>query len=286
MRWIHRHNQQNNVEKDKSEDFLPKEEQGENPVVRKRKKTQRMVVVLLLLVSVFLMLSYAWYYYQSHRKVNSDEREVMPPYCLYLLEPNGRDTLQLTVGNLHPGETKQIVVGVSNRAPEGEAGSGFVISRDSKFNYELELAYTKNLPVDYQVYELTKVEGSRTNDSHVTVEWTDTQHNVVSQCFEKKPLNKTGNSQTVTDANNSEMYGDATGVVNLGQYDIYDKSSGATFDLTTKVDESGNVEFDLDYYLIEIQWNDGISFSDYLKETDLVYVMVKALQLEPEEAAQ
>ena len=79
------------------------------------------------------------------------------------------------------------------------------------------------------------------------------------------------------------MYSDnVSNTVNLGTYDIYDKTSGSDFQLNSKV-ENNNVVFDLNYYLIELSWQEGIQFSDYLKETDLMYVIVNAMQLEPQE---
>ena len=90
-------------------------------------------------------------------------------------------------------------------------------------------------------------------------------------------------SSTVSSKNNTEMYSDnVSNTVNLGTYDIYDKTSGSDFQLNSKV-ENNNVVFDLNYYLIELSWQEGIQFSDYLKETDLMYVIVNAMQLEPQE---
>lgn len=254
------------------------------------KNKRKVIATSVLIVFNMLLLSFAWYYYQTHLVFQSEEREVMPPYCLYLVDSNGTDALQLTIGNLHPGEKKQIVVGVSNKAVDGGNQDSFNIARDSMFNYELELAYTKNLPVDYKVYSLAEVEGTNQenalNDNLVVVELETGEGQPVSKVFTKTLLNKNAaESDKITDKNNNDMYG-GSGVVNIGQYDVYDKTSNASFDLTTNVDETGKVNFDLDYYLIEINWQQGISFSDYLKETDLVYVMVKALQLEPIEETQ
>ena len=50
-----------------------------------------------------------------------------------------------------------------------------------------------------------------------------------------------------------------------------------------------NIRENKDYYLIEIKWKekdgngDSLQFDDYRKETDLVYVIVKAMQPEPKE---
>lgn len=252
------------------------------------KNRRRVIAVCVLIVFNILFLSFAWYYYQTHINIKTKEREVMPPYCLYLVEPNGTDELQLTIGNLHPGETKQVVVGVSNDAPSGSTGS-MSISRNSRFNYELELAYTKNLPVNYKVYALEKVENadpeSAQGSNIVVVEFETNDNQIIKQVFTSTLLNKNDYaSSELTDKNNEEMYGEnLTGIINMGQYDVYDNTNNAGFDLTTSTDEAGTVTFDLDYYMIEIEWQNDISFADYLKETDLIYVMVKALQLEPEE---
>lgn len=254
-----------------------------NKIEKSRKK---IVAITVLIVFNLLLLSFAWYYYQTHFNFKTEEREVMPPYCLYLVEPNGTDKLQLTIGNLHPGETKQVVVGVSNDAPQESTGS-MSISRNSRFNYELELAYTKNLPVNYKVYALEKVENANPESAQgsniVVVEFETNDNQVVEQVFKGTLLNKNDNaSSELTYKNNEEMYNQVS-VVNMGQYDVYDNTNNIGFELTTSTDEAGTVTFDLDYYMIEIEWQNDISFADYLKETDLIYVMVKALQLEPEE---
>lgn len=233
---------------------------------RKKRIRKRLIAAAVVEVCILMMMSYAWYYYLSHRKVYSEERDVMSPYYLYLVDETGTDSLQLTVGNLHPGETKQIVFGVTNEQPDGDSGASYSIGKNSSFNYELELAYTQNLPVEYAVYKLENA-------------------NAISN---SSKLNK-NQSRTIeiTKENNEEMYAtaeSATQVVNMGQYDVYDNSNGTRFVLTTTVDNNPNVTFQTDYYMIEIKWKESIVFSDYLKETDLVYVIVKAMQLEPEEA--
>lgn len=252
---------------------------------RKKRIRKRLIVVAVVEVLILMMMSYAWYYYLSHRNVYSEEREVMPPYYLYLVDPNGTDALNLTVGNLHPGETKQIVVGVSNQEPTVDGSEPtYKISKDSRFNYELELAYTQNLPVTYNVYELTKVSTEAEGD--ITVEG----KNSAKSYFKKQsPLHKRNEPDNISGENNKEMYGEkVSSTVNLGKYDIYDKTENTEefLNLTTTVNDEGNITFDWDYYMIEIKWNDEIKFSDYLKETDLVYVIVNAMQLEPKEATQ
>lgn len=236
----------------------------QNKCLKQKKRTKKIVIIVLAVVFALVLIGFAWYYFQLHRSANSEKREVMSPYYLYLVDQNGTDSLNLTIGNLHPGETKQIIVGVSNKAPDGESEVAYPISKDSNFHYEMELAYTQNLPLDYRVYELQKTE---------------------SGDFQKTLLTQKAESEEISNKNNEEMYGEhAEDIVNCGKYQIYDKDAGGTaLSLTTKVNQ-GNVDFDLDYYMIELKWQDGIQFSDYLQETDLVYIIVNAMQLEPEES--
>lgn len=288
MRQKNQRNQNNKLNNGRKDMFQDSSSLSEKELLiqeeRKKRIRKRLIVVAIVEVFILMMMSFAWYYYLSHRNVYSEEREVMPPYYLYLVDPNGTDALNLTVGNLHPGETKQIVVGVSNQEPTVEDSEPtYKISKDSQFNYELELAYTQNLPVDYKVYELTKV--STEESDTITVEGKDSAKNYFKKGSILQNRNGTGTEDTISKKNNEEMYGeDLSNVVNLGKYDIYDKTTdGKEFELTTTVG-TGEVVFDLDYYLIEIKWQDGIIFSDYLKETDLVYVIVMAKQLEPKES--
>ena len=259
-----------------------------------KKISKKLVATAIVEVCILMMMSFAWYYYQSHRKVISEEREVMAPYYLYLVDETGEDFFSLTVGNLHPGEVKQIILGVTNKKPNNDGGISYNVGKDSIFDYELELAYTQNLPLEYKVYELKKQEnGEPTNDSSnenlITVNTTDSEGNEPdSVSFTKTLLTKKSDTGSISTKNNAEMYGENCEVstVNLGRYDIYDKGSEQTnLNLATTV-KDGTVTFDLDYYLIELEWEDGIDFSDYLKETDLVYVIVKAMQLEPEEVTE
>lgn len=261
-------------------------------------KRKRIVLVLSSIALLFLLIGFAWYYYQTHRVVHTEDEKIMSPYNLYLLDASGTDYLNFTVGNLHPGETKQVVIGVSNQDPKAET-EGFAIAKESVFDYELELAYTKNLPIQYKVYELDKlnrdeIDSENVPEDVIKVEEKNGSDGLETIGYWKKKLNKDQSNPLIADSSltdkiNKEMYGDETGsipnsVKNLGQYDMYSVGTDGTskLQLTTTVNNN-EVNFDLDYYLIQIEWNDGIQFEDYKKETDLVYVIVKALQLKPEE---
>ena len=261
---------------------------------RKREGKKAWLVACLALVMVMLAGTLAWYVLNAIREIDSKDTEVMTPYLLYLLNPTDEKSLALTVGNLHPGETKQAVICVSSQKPE-DIGI-MTISKDSEFSYELELAYTENLAVDYNVYELETVEAGddTTSDGLILVQ----DENGENTKYFQKAL--TGNvlSKAGVDVNakrQEEMYGgnetSRQSIVNLGQYDLYQKdAAGNNLKLNTKVSvENDEVQYDKDYYLIEITWKQtdangaSIQFDDYRKETDLVYVIVKAMQPEPKE---
>ena len=137
------------------------------------------------------------------------------------------------------------------------------------------LAYTENLPIDYRVYELEKDDAG-----DVTVD--DNYGNSIMK-FSK--LSDTAlTSVDVSEARWEDMYGsDREGIVNLGRYELFEKgSNGSAMQLLSVVEDNGDVIYDMDYYLIEIVW-DSDDFSAYSKETDLVYIIVKALQPRPTE---
>ena len=261
------------------------------------KRTRRKAWLMLCLSCVILMLTgtMAWYVLDAIREVDSKDTEVMTPYLLYLLNPTDEESLALTVGNLHPGETKQAVICVSSQRPE-DIGI-MTISKDSEFSYELELAYTENLAVDFHVYELEQVEagnGSQGSNAFIVVEDENGQN--------QKQFKKAGSGVelekadlNINEKRQEEMYGGTEEtrkeIVNLGQYDLYQTDANdEMLKLNTNVSvQNGQVTYDKDYYLIEIQWKEtngsgeAIHFEDYRKETDLVYVIVKAMQPKPEE---
>lgn len=259
--------------------------------IKSADRKKRLVMSLAVCVLLFGLTGFAWYSFQTRKDAESENREVMVPYYLYLLDDSESASFQLAVGNLHPSETKSVIVGVSNKA-EGQEGVSYPIGRNSEFAYELELAYTQNLPMDYQVYELKEVDASgvQAGDPSV-IEITDETGSIlrylkpVIQGGQVKPLAVSGESASITEKNNKEMYGEGASkdtVVNYVQYDVYQKDAGGTaLSLETKSTD-GRADYDLDYYMIELKWQDGIEFDNYLKETDLVYVIVKALQPEPE----
>lgn len=257
---------------------------------QRRKKLNRkqfLTIVIMLCVMLLMLISFAWYYFKVDKEADSEQADVMAPYYLYLLDEDGK-SLSLSIGSLHPGETKQVVIGVSNK-PAGST-SGYLAGKNSKFDYKLALAYTQNLPITYTVYELKKGNTEDTDSTNQIFTVKDPLDGEVA--LQKYLMAKDDEqSETLTEANNEEMYGEelAQSVVNYVQYDLYPydsdntSGSGKTLCLETKITDDGTTSYEMDYYLIEMEWKSEIDFSKFIKETDLVYVIVDAVQPEPEE---
>ena len=260
----------------------------------KKKNPKKRIAVIMTVVCIMVMVSLAWWYYHTKRPVKTEGRDVMVPYYLYLLNEDQSDYFQLQVVNMHPGETKRCVVCVSNK-DKSDSGLTYSVGRESEFQYELGFSYTQNIPLDYSVYELKKItlgEDGKVTDADkdkdlVYMEsgsvWEKVKNTGNQQVV---ALKKKDNSEEETEANNKEMYGasDINSIVNVGQYDTYTKDANEN-EMKLKISYSNNEPvFEYDYYLVEITWKEAVTnFIDYLKETDLVYVTVKAEQPKPEE---
>ena len=276
------------------ETMLP---QGSNEKKRVRKTVYRIrriaVAAILLVLCLGMGGTYAWYKYITHRSVYSEEREVMVPYYLYLLNAQSTAAFQLQVMNMHPKEQKQVVFCVSNEPVEEELK--YSVGRVSDFEYELELAYTANIPLEYTIYSLETVDSEAEADvvtSHdmgasgtVNKYW---KKRIATGDTQATPLEKAADSDSRADEYNIGVYGNDygdSGVVNIGGYEFYadDIEPDTKLRLRTTPQANMSNNYEKHYYLMEIDWNSTVTnFSDYLKETDLAYVIVKAKQPKPE----
>lgn len=266
--------------KEMSEQLRENKKKTKKRTGKKRDRRKTVVLSVLTLVLVAILGTFAWYLISSRREIYSDREDVMVPYFLYLKNATDENSLNFSVGNLHPGQTISQVICVTNKIPDDDTGSvDYEISRESEFAYELELAYTENLPVDYTVYDLKE----------------DTSGDVIvrDDNGEKRFSRLSAIAMTAENKDEirmQEVFGktedELADVVNKGTYDTYTTGGAGgneRLTLTTSLDDSGAVVYDKDFYLIEISWKDNIDFSNYTKETDLVEVIVKALQPEPSE---
>lgn len=261
---------------------------------KKRRIKRPVAVVLILLVFVMVGATFTWYLFTKDNKGDRKDVQIMTPYFLYLLNPDDKTSLKFSVGNLHPGETKQIVICVSNKKPEDVQDGSIDIARESKFNYDLEFVYTENLLVNYDIYELQKYElkeNQDIEDDFIFVKdidnayWKKSEGRYTTGTDDKgneiripEPLSVT---RDVTEERVNSVLGADTDAVNKGKYLLYKEDGQADPQPLGLEYKDGKYEFD--YYLIEMSWKDDVKFTDYTKETDLIYVVVNAKQPKPKE---
>lgn len=275
-------------------DKTEEREKTENSPNRKRLGKKKLIY-LAILVAGFLAyeFSFAWYRFSSDEHAETDSIEIMTPYFLYLMNSDDQTSLQFSVGNLHPGEVKQIVICVSNKRPVDVTDSSIDIARVSEFAYDLEFVYTENLAVNYDIYELDKssyVDEAEIPEGGILVEdvngffWTKKKYADVTDPDNPTDITKKlVPDKDVTETRLESVFGVSESgydhIFNHGRYMLYQKDGNGEA-LGLKYD----VDYEYDYYLIEITWKDGVNFSEYTKETDLLYVIVNAKQPKPLES--
>lgn len=231
---------------------------------RRRIFTGAVIAGLLILIGAGL----AWYSLRQ-RNAETEPENVMKPYNLTLMNASGTDVLQLSVGSLMLGETKQIVFCVSN----DDAG-------DYAFDYMLELIHTDNLALDYTIYAL---EESDEENATIIAEDTIIVDGESEQIFTYWKVNSEGIA-LVGDDVSSERHQE-TGLtgdeINSGTYILYQNEESNTNNLYLTTGEDGD---SAQYFLMEIEWNEGAytNYEGYEKETDMIYLLVKAVQPEPQ----
>lgn len=238
------------------------------------KGLQMQILVWGMLVIILMIAggTFAWYSIKE-RQAESKPAEVMKPYYLVLLNPSETDVLQLSVGSLMPGRTKQVVFCVSNKENEE------IMMGGSNFDYSMELIHTDNLALNYSIYELERTEetgeGSILVEDKVIVE--GSEQTIVTKW--KKKSETALSSVNVSTERHSQV-GLTGAEINRGTYLSYESDAeGKQLHLT-----SGESGYDSRFFLLEIAWdeNEITNFEKYEKETDMIYILVKALQPKPE----
>lgn len=256
-------------------------------------ESRRFKVMLYCAITALVVGStatFAWYGVKE-RKAQSLPAEVMKPYYLNLRNPSDTADLQLSIGNLFPGDTKQIVFCVSNKKNESIGLDMGVTS----FEYAIELIYTQNLALDYKIYELKKAEAGTVGAFAVLDQVPDGNGGTVENVTYW--LKKTGeNGAPLTGNDLSTDRHSRVGLtpplpVNAGKYISYTESTDKDNNgnpiklrLEAGTDAQGNPTFDSQFFLIEINWQTGadVKFEQYEKETDMICLLVEALQPKPE----
>lgn len=243
--------------------------------IRKLKKSRKVFLLHAMIASICMMvaISLAWYMFYEKR-AESANLNVMQPYYLTLLEPNAADELILSVGGLYQGQTKEVMFCVSNRKNE-ESGT---ITTGSEFDFEMEFVFTKNLPLVYNVYDLEECQSTDAGAMEV-----EREENGATAVRYYKKTGTVMNYHDVSAERRAALALDETSDwPNLGYYQSYtaDNNPGK---LHLSNGTAGTTGYDEKYYLVEIMWNSTThTFEQYEKETDMLYVLVKALQPKPQ----
>lgn len=227
-----------------------------------------------IVVGAFMLFgfSFAWFT-KVERTAESKTTAVMAPYYLTLLNPSETDALQLSIGNLMPGKTKQIIFCVSNKNNEENE---LMNMGGADFDYSMELIHTDNLALNYTLYELEEAEAENAYivaEDTVLVDGVPTTNTTywkrVGDAFEWKNVS----------SKRHEELGLTGNELNCGTYMAYEKNDNNDFHLSD--DGSG---YDSQYFLLEIEWQvEAVSkFEKYDKETDMIYILVKAMLPKPE----
>ncbi len=217
-------------------------------------------------------VSFAWFSVVE-RSAESKAIDVMQPYYLTLLNPSETSVLQLSVGSLMPGRTKQILFCVSNKSNEENE---LINMGGADFDYSMELIHTDNLALNYTLYALEATTEEEATESTLIAEDTVTieGETITTLTYWNKGQQFVG--EDVSQARHTEI--NLTGTeINSGTYMSY---ASDNFHLKDDA-ESG---YDSQYFLMEIAWKEDATsnFEKYDKETDMIYLLVKALLPEPE----
>lgn len=263
------------------------------------KSLRLQVYAWCLVVGVVMLVggTFAWYTLRE-REAETHTATVMKPYYLSLRNPNETDVLQLSVGSLLQGNTKQIVFCVSGEEAEQ-------INKDTTaFEYELELVHTDNLALKYEIYSLDKLEESEAENAEnvITTEHEETLEDGTVETQLLYWQKSFGSALVGTDvsaerwkqaelvaedsATDAEADAATEGIVNRGTYISYGKRE-ASQENSVAVDnglklEPGEDAYASQYFVLEISWDIVSGFEKYDKETDMIYLLAKAVQPEPE----
>lgn len=255
--------------------------------VKKRKKIKigkglRLQVYAWCMVvgTMFLFgMTYAWYSLQI-KEAETTVANVMKPYHLTIQNSAEAASEQLAIGSLQQGEKKQILFSVTN-AEEPQ-----VNKNKTAFEYALELIYTNNLALNYQIYQLSEVDED--GDDIIALEETDAEGNTTYRYFKKEAM-LSGEDVSSNRYSQVELT-DTDDIVNRGTYIQYQKTTDAlgavvndNLKLEVAEDDSEVSTYATQYFVLEISWSITSGFEKYDKETDMIYIVAKAVQPKPEE---
>lgn len=229
-------------------------------------KIDRRILHISVLVAAVLLLigsTFAWYTV-SKQEAKSKAVQVAEPYQLTLRDAGDQVLMQIPLGNLFLGKTKQVVYSVSGKDAEGTVKSAF--------DYAMELIYTENLPLKYQIFQLSATtEEHKDEPGVIAAYYTDEQTSQREiRYFTKLLPALTGrdlSAQRRTEAGVTDV------IINRGVYTEYTKDASDN-NLHLGITDADCMQ----YFVLEIEWEDvTVNISKYEKETDMIYLVAKSL---------
>lgn len=216
--------------------------------IKKEYSKREIVCVAASVILAISVGAYAWFASNGLRYFFG-VKPITQAYTLYLTDAKDRRPLELRT-KIPPnmGSRQEVVFKVKGRADEGDVDNGETV------DYELELNYTENLPVIYQLY---KYDGS----DYVLLDRYST-----AITSERRRQAYTESGYNLSDVN----------LYNYGLYRQYYDGSNPYFSM-----QSGNP----DVYKIVISWdlnrvNNPYDLTEYNKETDLIYIVAREISTE------
>ena len=239
----------------------------EKGIVEKSIRKKLFVWAILIGSLVVTGVSFAWYS-RMGKEAESDELNIMKPYYLTLMNPSMTDAMQLSVGSLTYGKTKQIVFCVTNKTDMEIA----------EFDYSLELIHTDNLALNYTIYALEAADADSAGivAEDIVLE-SDTSTQVLTY-WNVKDLSHPLVGVDVSDERHTQTA--LTGnEINSGTYIAYESDENNTLHLNVIPDG-----YDAQYFLLKIEWDESAqdNFANYENETDMIYLVAKAIQPQPQ----
>ena len=225
---------------------------------RHRPRIPVQLAVALMVLLVCIGGTFAWYTWLE-RAANSKDAEVMEPYYLYLRDEKDKEMVRLALDSLFAGETKNLYFCVSN-GPNAESGTMGAMG-GGNFDYTMELVYTQNVPLTFKLYELDSFDDTAIAGGGTL-------------------LNKEADQSA---ARHEAVFGTIAvdDIVNRGQYDTYiHDENGEKLHLATGTDANGKETYMSRYFRLKVTCT-AATFDNYRKETDMIYLLVKAEQPKP-----
>lgn len=198
---------------------------------------------------------YAWF---SKEKKLTTLTMIQEPTMLVLTSGNTEDIERFYLGDIN------VMLSESNPNPYRDYVFG--VYSEVKLDYELELAYTQNIPFEYSVFKTSQVSEADGDILLYTTESGEEQYYDNSKETELK-MNKFFSSEE--DAKNATY----------GEYSNIQSKAIPEYLISEEVfhsNETGDQKGFTDYYILHVNWEKVKDTIKNDRETDMIYIIVSS----------